>query len=85
MIPALVTRMSRPPSSSTVRATAASTCSREVTSVWIWRPGTSSSKAEIGARHPGALGGEPRQRRLPDPAAGAGYERDLALEAFHAA
>ena len=42
-------------------------------------------EGEIGGRHLGALGGEPRQRRLPDPAAGAGDERDLALEAIHAA
>ena len=85
MIPALVTRMSRPPSSSTVRATAASTCSRDGDVGLDLEAGDVVVEREIGGRHLGALGGEPRQRRLPDPAAGAGDERDLALEAIHAA
>ena len=45
MIPAQVTRMSRPPCSSTVRATADSTASRLVTLVSSFKPGASSSNA----------------------------------------
>ena len=85
MIPAQVTRMSRPPSSSTVRATAASTCARSVTSVSICRPGTSSSKARSAAATFAPFGLEARERRLADSAPAAGDEHDLAVEAIHAA
>ena len=85
MIPAQVTRMSRPPCSSTVFATAPSTAARSVTFASSLRPGASSSKPRSTSGDLRAFRLEPLRRRLADPAAAAGDERDLPLEAIHAA